>query len=120
MSYSQHVGVDEMRRCLGTVRDLMASLKPDFFLLTDLSNLESMDVACAPELGAIMDLCSANAMLTVLQVIPDPNKDIGFDLISLFHQDPRVKTQKYKNLADALNSLLNEPLEVAPLAKFDA
>ena len=115
MSYSQHIGAEEMRRCLGTVRDLMEHLKPGFLLLTDLSNLESMEACCAPELGAIMDLCSAKGMLTVVQVIPDPNKDIGFDLISHFHHDPPVKTQTHASLAEAIKSLRAEPSEATPL-----
>ena len=106
MSYSEHVGAEEMRCCLGTVRDLMARLKPGFLLVTDLSNLDSMDVSCAPELGAIMDLCSAGGMLSVVQVIPDPNKDIGFDIISHFHHHPPVKTQTHESLAEAIQSLL--------------
>ena len=105
MSYSQHIGAEEMKRCLGTVRDLMESLKPGFLLFTDLSNLESMEASCAPELGAIMDLCSAKGILSVVQVIPDPNKDIGFDLISRFHHDPPVKTQTHESLAEAIKSL---------------
>ena len=115
ISYSQHVGAEDMRRCLGTVRDLMDQLKPGFLLLTDLSNLELMDASCAPDLGAIMDLCSAGGMLTVVRVIPDPNKDIGFDLISRFHHDPPVKTQTHESLAEAIKSLLAEPLEAAPM-----
>ena len=115
MSYSQHIRADEMRRCLGTVRDLMDNLKPGFLLLTDLSNLESMEASCAPELGAIMDLCSAKGILTVVQVIPDPNKDIGFDLISHFHHDPPVKTQTYASLAEAIKSLNPEFSEAAPV-----
>jgi hypothetical protein len=111
MSYSEHVGAEEMRCCLGTVRDLMARLKPGFLLVTDLSNLDSMDVSCAPELGAIMDLCSAGGMLSVVQVIPDPNKDIGFDIISHFHHHPPVKTQTHESLADAIKSFLPEPVE---------
>lgn len=90
MSYSQHIGADEMRRCLGTVRDLMKDLKPGFLLLTDLSNLDSMEASCAQELGAIMELCSAKGMATVVRVVPDPQKDIGFDLISQFHLNPPV------------------------------
>jgi len=113
MSYSQHIGAGEMRRCLGTVRDLVDRLKPGFLLLTDLSNLESMDASCAPELGAIMDLCSATGMSTVVRVIPDPNKDIGFDLISHFHLPPPVKTQTHESLAEAIKSLLSEPSEDA-------
>jgi anti-anti-sigma regulatory factor len=115
MSYSGRVGAEEMRRYLGTVQDLVDNLKPDFLLLTDLSNLESMDAACAPVLGAIMDLCSAKGMLTVVRVIPDPAKDIGFDLISHFHHHPQVKTQTHESLAEAIKALLPEPWEAAPM-----
>ena len=116
MSYNRHVGVEDVRHCLGTVRDLLEQLKPGFFLLTDLTNLESMEASCAPELGAIMDLCSAKGMSTVVQVIPDPSKDIGFDLISHFHHNPPVKTQTYQSLAEAIKSLLTAPSETAPAA----
>ena len=44
-------------------------------------------------------------MLSVVQVIPDPSKDIGFDLISRFHHDPPVKTQTYESLAEAIKGL---------------
>jgi hypothetical protein len=97
----------------------MDNLKPGFFLLTDLSNLESMEASCAPEVGAIMDLCSERGMLTVVRVIPDPNKDIGFDLISRFHLPPQVKVQTHASLAEAIKSLLAEPSEGAPIHDFD-
>ncbi len=106
MSYGGRVVAEEMKCCLGTIRDLMDQLKPDFFLLTDLSNLESMEASCAPELGAIMDQCSAKGMSTVVQVIPDPTKDIGFDLISVFHLHPSIKIQTHQSLAAAIKSLL--------------
>jgi hypothetical protein len=83
----------------------MEQLKPGFLLLTDLSNLESMDASCAPELGAVMDLCSARGMLSEVRVIPEPSKDIGFVLISRFHHNPPVKTQTYQSLAEAIKSL---------------
>ena len=117
MSYSGRVVAEEMRRCLGTIRDLMDQLKPGFFLLTDLSNLESMEASSAPELGAIMDLCSAKGMSTVVQVIPDSNKDIGFDLISVFHHHPPVKTQTHLSLAEAIKGLL--PRENPPEEPVD-
>jgi hypothetical protein len=109
--YSQRVEVEEVRQCLTTVRKLLGQLRPGFLLLTDLGNLKSMDPACAPELGAIMDLCSASGMATVVRVIPDPTKDIGFNVISLFHLDPKVKTRTCTSLAEAISSLLGEPLE---------
>ncbi len=114
MSYGQHVDAADMRRCLGTVRDLMEQLKPGFLLLTDLSNLESMDASSAPELGAVMDLCSAKGMLSEVRVIPEPSKDIGFVLISRFHHNPPVKTQTYQSLAEAIKSFR---AEVSPVGE---
>lgn len=105
MSYSQHVGADEMKRCLGTIRDIMPELQPGFVLLSDLSSLESMDASCAADIGAIMDLCDAKGMDVVVRVIPDPNKDIGFAVLSCFHERPQLQTQTYDNLADAVQSL---------------
>jgi len=113
-SYSRHVGVEDMRRSLETVRGLGDKLKPGFLLLSDLTNLESMDASCAADLGAIMDLCDARGLSTVVRVIPDSNKDIGFALISRFHLHPRVKVRTCENLADAIKTLLAEPLEPAP------
>jgi hypothetical protein len=109
ISYAGRVGAEDMKRCLGTLRDQMENLKPGFFLLTDLSNLEVMEASCAPDLGAIMDLCSAKGMKSIVRVIPDPTKDIGFDLISQFHLHPPVETQTHTSLADAIKGLLSAP-----------
>ena len=107
MSYSAHVDAADMKRCLGTVRDVIPKLKPDFLLLTDLSCLQSMDADCAEDVGAIMDLCVEGGMKTVVRVIPDPQKDIGFALISRFHHHPNVRTRTYENLAEAVQSFLS-------------
>ncbi|HEV7401428.1 MAG TPA: hypothetical protein VGO11_00815 [Chthoniobacteraceae bacterium] len=114
MSYSHHVGAAEMRCCLGTVRDLLTNLQPGFLLLTDLSGLDSMETDCAPYMAEIMDLCNAKEIKTVLRVVPDPSKDIGYSLISLFHDDPKVDTRTYDNLASAIESLTpSEPAAVS-------
>ena len=44
----------------------------------------------------------------MVQVIPDPKKDIGFDLIACFHLDPPVKTQTHASLAEAIKGLHTE------------
>jgi hypothetical protein len=87
----------------------MDQLKPGFLVLSDLTNLESMDGSCAPELGAIMDLCCARGMSTAVRVIPDPSKEIGFNIISRFHLQSQVKTRTHASLAEAIKSLLTEP-----------
>jgi hypothetical protein len=112
MSYSGHVIAEDMKTCLEAVRGLMDQLKPGFFVVTDLSNLESMEPTCAPDLGGIMELCSAKGISAVVQVIPDPKKDIGFDLISKFHHDPAVRTETHESLASAIKSLIKVPAEI--------
>ena len=105
MSYSHDVVADEMERCLGTVRDLLNRMQPGFQLLTDLTGLDSMEKECAPHVAEIMDLCNAKQVKTVVSVVPDPQKDIGYNLLSHFHYDPAVKPRTYDNLADAIKSL---------------
>jgi hypothetical protein len=114
MSYSQYIGAEDMKRCLETVRTLMGQLKPDFFILTDLSNLESMKASCAPDLGAMMELCSAKGISAIIRVVPDPKKDIGFDLISQFHHNPPVRTVTHGSMAEAIKSLIRAPAEPVP------
>ncbi len=97
-----------MHRCLETVHELMHRLKPGFVVLSDLSHVDSMDAACAADLGALMDLTNAGGVSVVLRVMPDPGKDIGFNIISHFHHPPPVRTETYEPLADAVSSLMTE------------
>jgi hypothetical protein len=108
ISYSKHVGTHDMHRCLETVHELMHQLKPGFVILSDLSHLDSMDAACASDLGALMDLCSAGGLSTVIRVMPDPSKDIGFNIISHFHMPPPLRTETHETLAEAVSSLMAE------------
>jgi len=108
VSYSHHVTPDEVQVCFRTIRNQMHHLQRGFVMLSDLTTLESMDEACATPLGAIMELCSSRGMAATVRVIPDPSKDIGFNLISLFHFQRPVRTHTHPNLAEAMKCLLAE------------
>ena len=115
ISYSQHVDVQDMRRCLENVRHLLDQLRPGFLVLADFTSLESMDANCAHDLGALMDLCSGRGMATVMRVIPDSSKEIGINIISRFHLQPQVKVHTYGSLAEAIKSLLPGQADESPL-----
>ena len=115
ISHSRHVGVEDASRCLDKVRSLADSLVPGFLLFVDLTYLDSMDASCASELGAIMDICSARGVSSVVRVIPDRKKDIGFNLISCFHLRPKVNTRTYLSLAEAIKGLVGQPLPAASM-----
>ena len=63
-----------MKQCIETVKILLKGLKRDFLILSDLSHLDSMDADCASEVGALMDVCTAGGLSTVLRVMPDPER----------------------------------------------
>jgi hypothetical protein len=105
VSYAQHVGPEDTKRAEEKLRALLADLRPGFRLLTDLSALESMDLACVPFIKKMMDQCNKKGVETVVRVIPDPHKDIGLNILSLFHYRRRVHIVTCETLAEAMNIL---------------
>jgi hypothetical protein len=115
LNYSRHVSPQEMEECVDAVRHRMDHLRPGFILLSDLTNLESMDPDCAVGLGTLMELASERGMAAVIRVIPDPSKDIGINLISQFHfRKPAPRVHVLPNLAEALIILLEEAAKSPP------
>ena len=105
VTYAQRVGPEETKRAAETAQRLLADLQPGFRLLTDLSRLEEMELACVPHIRKLMDLCNKKGVDAVVRVIPDPHKDIGFNILSLFHYRRRVRIVTCETLAEALSAL---------------
>ena len=85
MTYTHDVGSAEARFCVEEVRALLVNLQSGFRLLTDFTQLESMDAACSLYMEQIMDLCDQQGVAMVVRIVSDPHKDIGFNIMSLFH-----------------------------------
>jgi len=94
LSYIAQVGVAELERGYQEIKVLLAEFANGFEVLVDLSRLESMDVACADVVGKTMELMDKHGVEIVVRVIPDPAKDIGLNIISIFHypNHPRIVT----------------------------
>ena len=69
---------------------LLSTLRPGFSLVTDLTSVESMALGCEQTIRVIMDLCRAQGVGTVVRIVPDPRKDIGFNILGRFHYGPHV------------------------------
>ncbi len=85
MVFSQRVTPEETRDEREQLPAILRQLQPGFKLLGDFTALESMDYACAPDIEYTMDLCNAAGIAKVVRVIPDPRRDIGLSIMSLFH-----------------------------------
>jgi hypothetical protein len=105
VNWAGNVGPDEAKRCAVQVEKLLQDIPPGFRLLTDLSGLETMDLACIPFINRVMDLCNEKGVDTVVRVIPDPRKDIGLNILSLFHYERRVRIITYETLDQAMKIL---------------
>jgi hypothetical protein len=105
VNFSGHVTRVEMARCLTEVEMHLLGLAPGFRMLTDLTGLSEMDAACASPLGGFMDLCSRRGVSAIHRVAPDPQKDIGFALMSPFHYGREVRIVAHANTTEALQSL---------------
>jgi porphobilinogen deaminase len=98
------------------IRDQMKHLRPGFALLCDLTLLETMDAECATTIGALIELCSSREMGLAVWVVPDPEKDIGLNLISKFHCWQPVRMHTRPNLAEALKCIVLERASMAASA----
>jgi anti-anti-sigma regulatory factor len=105
VSYIGLVGPEEVKAALEDLKMLLADLPPDFRLLVDLGRLESMDLACAPELGRAMETIDQHGVGLVVRVIPDPSKDIGLNIFTIFHYAKRPRVVICNNILEAARVL---------------
>ncbi len=100
ISYAGRVTAEETKRWPEELEPVLAEVQPGFRLLTDLTGLESMEPGCIPHINAAMDLCDRKGVALVVRVIPDPQKDIGLSILSLFHYHRRVHSVTCASMAE--------------------
>jgi len=110
ITFSEKVTARDAEQLMNKAFVALDDMQPGFRLLADLSHLESMDVACAPFIGKVMDRCNDGGIKKVVRVIPNPRKDIGLRIMSVFHYDRHVRILTFDNLAEAEEALLQDSL----------
>lgn len=105
IAFRGHVTAESMKACQERSATLQAGLKPDFTVVTDLSELDSMDIDCVGDLTRMMETARTHGVGTVIRVIPDPDKDIGFNLLSIVHYRGGVRIITCESAAEAQREL---------------
>ena len=84
----------------------LPKLGKGFKLLTDLSRAQFVDPNIQELVKRTMDLLNDQGVREIIRVIPDPERDIGFNIMSLFHysKDVKIHTVEFREEADALLS----------------
>ena len=107
MTFAQHVRPEELEQANAKLPMLLDQLTPGFRLLSDLSKLETMDPACLAYIKTNMDLLNKRGVSKVVRVIPDPHKDIGLNILSLFHYRRGIRIVTCETREEALAVLAN-------------
>ena len=105
ISASQSVTSEQAKLAAQRVRELLRDVAPGFRVLADFRWLDSMDSTAARYIADIMDALAEKGVASVTRVMPDPHKDIGFNILSQFHYGPEIRIATFQTLADALQSL---------------
>jgi|SRR5271168_5302981 len=105
LSYIGHVDAADLQREHDNVVALLSDLPADFKMLVDLERLESMDTDCVEQLGKYMELLDERGLEQVVRVIPDPTKDIGFNILARFHYKNNPRMNNCGTMLDAAKLL---------------
>ena len=105
LAFSDQVGEAHVAAVENEIRTAVRDLRPGFSLLTDLSQLESMDPLCVPSIDRTMDLFREHGVKLVVRIIPDPKRDVGFNIMSLFHYPRSLRIVTVTTAAEAARAL---------------
>ena len=105
ISYIGQVRLEEFRSGREELTMQLKALSPGFRLLADFSQMASMRLDCAPELGRMMDLIGQAGVSLVVRVIPEPSRDIGMNIMTVFHYPHRPRVITCHNLTEAAGLL---------------
>lgn len=104
-AFSQSVTVEETARWRESLEGLLCGMELGFRLLNDLSQLETMDPRCGPDIEFAMELLDKAGVAKVVRIIPDPRQDIGFSIMSLFHYHRKIPIVTCGTMEEALAAL---------------
>jgi len=102
---SGDIDAKTMKACVDEIALQLPALRADFKVFTDLSGIKTMDTACVPEVERMMDLCRDKGVGTVVRVVPKRSKDVGFNILSLFHYPKKVHVLTCATVAEAERAL---------------
>jgi len=102
---SRRVTAEDTARWREQLGQLLPDIRPGFKLLADLSPMDSMDLDCMPDIAWSMEALDKAGISKVVRILPDPRKDIGLNIMSLFHMRRRVPLVTCDTMEEALRAL---------------
>jgi hypothetical protein len=105
LSYIQDVRPEQLEQAEEDVKLLLAEMPPGFRVLADLSRLESMDHDAMNVITRMMEEFDRSGVGMIVRVIPDPSKDFGFNISTIFHYPHRPQVVTCQTMIEAARAL---------------
>ena len=104
-SFNGDVGRAEIERFERDVEAALATMPRGYALLTDLTHLKSMQLLCVPYIERTMDRNRTCGIARIVRIIPNRRKDIGFNIMSIFHYPRGMQIITCDTMAEAERAL---------------
>jgi hypothetical protein len=105
-----NVDAAQAEQTLAELDSALAKAEKGFKLLIDYSAVETMEPEVEAEIMKGMDFFNAKGVSEVVRVFPDPDLEIGFNMLSLFHYSPQVLVRSARTREEA-EALLREKIK---------
>lgn len=94
----------ELEKYYSDVERALKSLRSGYSLLTDFTDMKEMTIDSAPMIDRTMEMMKSTGVGLVVRVIPDPSKDLGVSILSLFHlpRSLKIVTTETRDEAEAI------------------
>ncbi len=98
------------------IEKILSKRSEGFSLLADFSSVETMEPVVEVAIKKAMKLFKTRGVSQVLRVLPDPDMDIGFNLMSRSYYSDKVKPLTFRSRSQAEAHLKGEPDSERPAA----
>ena len=105
LGYIGRVTFQEMKRTRENMAAVLEQLPVNVRILADFERLESMDQCSSTEVGKVMEMLDKKGVELAVRVMPDPSKDIGFNILATFHYRKKIRTITCKTMEEAAKEL---------------
>lgn len=99
--YKDYFDSDDAKKLCQKIEQVLPLLKKGITVLTDLSSLKHMDADSRGYLQKAMDLLNEYGVSKLIRIIPDPQRDIGFNIMTIFHYSEHVATITCRSMKEA-------------------
>ena len=111
IEFAGKINIAEAERSYPEIQKVVSKAGKGFKLLTDLTLVEVMESEVQATIKKTMDFLNKQGVTEIMRVVPAPEKDLGFNILSLFHYSKKVRFLTLNSREEAEERLNGEDSE---------